>query len=160
MLETLKNWALCACFASVAGAIVYMIAPSGSMQKIFRFSLCVFFLGCLLSPFVLRPEGISFSWEGSLGGEPDRVQQEVEQEMDRYIYEQFKRNLQTIVEKSLQGIEVLPDAVEIDLNTDDPDSIRLERITIHLQEEYRSRQGEITERIRTDIGLAPALAFV
>ncbi|MFQ8600212.1 MAG: hypothetical protein ACLSAP_06260 [Oscillospiraceae bacterium] len=64
------------------------------------------------------------------------------------------------MEKSLQGIEVLPDAVEIVLNTDDPDSIRLERITIHLQEEYRSKQGEITERIRTDIGLAPALAFI
>lgn len=50
-MEKIQNWAFSLCCASIAGSLLNIILPEGSLQKTFKTVLCVFFLCILVSPF-------------------------------------------------------------------------------------------------------------
>lgn len=49
-MDEIKSWAFSVCSASICGAIMNIILPEGSTQKIFKSVFCVFFLCCVISP--------------------------------------------------------------------------------------------------------------
>jgi hypothetical protein len=52
-MQSLQQWALSLSAAMVTAGICHILTPHGSMEKIFRATVSVFFLCCLVSPFVL-----------------------------------------------------------------------------------------------------------
>lgn len=62
-METVKQWALSVCAAAVACGIAQMVLPRGSMEKIFKITVSVFFLCCLLSPLVVRSPELRMEWQ-------------------------------------------------------------------------------------------------
>ena len=51
-MDEIKSWTFSICSASIFGAIMNIILPEGSTQKIFKSVFCVFFLCCLISPLL------------------------------------------------------------------------------------------------------------
>lgn len=49
-MDELKSWGLTICFAALACGIASIISPPGKMEKIFKFTISIFFLCCLLYP--------------------------------------------------------------------------------------------------------------
>ena len=60
MIEMLKAWAVTLCAGAVVAALAKMLIPSGKMEKMFQMVLGVFFICCLISPF-LSMRGLSLS---------------------------------------------------------------------------------------------------
>ncbi|MDR3552708.1 MAG: hypothetical protein P4L75_06240 [Clostridia bacterium] len=50
-MEAIKAWAMTLCFAAVAAGMAGVVAPTGSMEKVYKFVVSVFFLACVLVPF-------------------------------------------------------------------------------------------------------------
>ena len=53
-MEGIKQWAFSVCAAMVACGLCQMLLPKAGMEKIFRMTVSIFFLCCLLSPIVLQ----------------------------------------------------------------------------------------------------------
>jgi len=60
-METLRTWALSVAMAAMAGGLVWLLAPKGSVQKALRALISVFLLCAFLSPFFAHG-GISLDW--------------------------------------------------------------------------------------------------
>lgn len=49
-MEKIQSWAFSVCCASIAGSVLNMLLPEGSLMKINKTVFCVFFLCVLVSP--------------------------------------------------------------------------------------------------------------
>jgi len=61
-METLREWALTVALSALAGGIVWLLAPKGSVQKAVRAVVAVFLLCAFLSPLLVRKGG-PLKWE-------------------------------------------------------------------------------------------------
>jgi hypothetical protein len=52
-MEIIRDWAFALCAAIVAGSILRILMPQGSMRRVFSLTLSVFILCCILAPFLL-----------------------------------------------------------------------------------------------------------
>ena len=59
-MDEIKSWVLTICFAAVAAGMAGILAPSGNLEKIFKFVISLFFLACVLIP-VFSMKKISIS---------------------------------------------------------------------------------------------------
>jgi stage III sporulation protein AF len=54
-MEALRSWATTACLAALVAGLAGIIAPSGKLEKVYKFAVSLFFLCCLLVPlFTLK----------------------------------------------------------------------------------------------------------
>ena len=60
-METLRNWALTVALAALAGGIVRLLTPKGSVQKAVRTVVAVFLLCAFLSPLFNRGK-VGLDW--------------------------------------------------------------------------------------------------
>ena len=60
-MQQLRTWALSLVMAALAGGLVWLLAPKGSVQKALRTLLAVFLLCAFLSPFFVRG-GVNLDW--------------------------------------------------------------------------------------------------
>ena len=51
-MDEIRNWAFSICSAAICGAVMNIILPEGSTQKIFKSVFCMFFLCCVISPLL------------------------------------------------------------------------------------------------------------
>ena len=49
-MDLLKSWGITVCLAALAAGIAGIIAPTGKMEKVYKFAVSLFFLCCLLVP--------------------------------------------------------------------------------------------------------------
>jgi len=91
-METLRNWALTVVLSALAGGIVWLLAPKGSVQKSLRMVVAVFLLSAFITP-LLRGGG-SFAWELPDEGRPPTI---------AGFDDVVSRQLQTAVEEEITG---------------------------------------------------------
>jgi len=60
-MVTIRTWALTVALSALAGGIVWLLAPKGSVQKAVRTVVAVFLLCAFLSPLFAR-RGMAFEW--------------------------------------------------------------------------------------------------
>ena len=92
-METLRNWALTVALSALAGGIVWLLAPKGSVQKAVRTVVAVFLLGAFLSPLLGRA-GNPIDWEWPGLQEPPTL---------AGLDEAVSRQLQAAVEQEIKG---------------------------------------------------------
>ena len=60
-MQTIRTWMLTVALSALAGGIVWLLTPKGSVQKAVRTVVAVFLLCAFLSPLLNR-EGANFEW--------------------------------------------------------------------------------------------------
>lgn len=68
-MNEIRDWAFSICSAAICGAVMNIILPEGSTQKIFKSTFCVFFLCCVISPLLTMDFISEKSFSGIPGGE-------------------------------------------------------------------------------------------
>ena len=119
-MEAIRTWALTVALAALAGGIVWLLAPKGTVQKAVRTVVAVFMLCAFLSPLVsLR--GLDFTWllpeEAAMPTIPGldealsrQLQTAVEEELNRRISAVLEaREIQILPGQILIRTDILPD---------------------------------------------------
>ena len=52
-MSEIKQWAVNICITLAATAVFSMLVPNGSMEKVLKFTISLFFVCCLLTPFLV-----------------------------------------------------------------------------------------------------------
>jgi stage III sporulation protein AF len=111
-MDAVRSWATTVCLAALIAGIAGMIAPSGKLEKVYKFAVSLFFLCCLLIPiFSLKnialgsinlPQTQNDSASSSLQGAVDSQAQQVAED-----------NISQLVKNCCTGCGVTPLAIHI-----------------------------------------------
>jgi len=116
-MQTIRAWMLTIALSALAGGIVWLLTPKGSVQKAVRTVVAVFLLCAFLSPLLNR-QGIDFAFllpeEAAAPTIPGfdetvsrQLQSAVEQELTRRIFSVLEE--QKISGQILVRTDILPD---------------------------------------------------
>lgn len=98
-MSGISQWILAVCIAAVAGGVLRMLLPPGSMARTMRWVICVFTISCLLLP-LLQSDSWEIDWSmEKLESEPpaalsDAVQEQTALLAERRLMEQAKRSVE------------------------------------------------------------------
>ena len=98
-MEALRTWALTVAIAALAGGIVRLLAPRGSVEKALRCVVAVFLLAAFLSPMFGRG-GVSLDWVFPELAEPPTISA-LEMEVMRQVQTAVEAELRTRMERVL-----------------------------------------------------------
>jgi len=112
-MEVLRNWALTIAIAALAGGIVRLLTPKGSVEKAVRTVVAVFLLSAFLSPLFSRG-GMNFDWVLPELHEPPAISA-LEMEVMRQVQTAVEAELRERMERVLRNRDL---AGEILLHTD------------------------------------------
>jgi len=99
-MEALRTWALTVALAALAGGIVRLLTPKGSVEKAVRTVVAVFLLSAFLSPMLSRG-GVNLDW--ILPAEFDQAPtlHAFELEIARQVQEAVEAELRSRIERVL-----------------------------------------------------------
>ena len=98
-MEIIRQWAVSICFAAVVCAVVMMIVPPGSTEKVFRITVSAFFICCAVLPIINNFSDINLELNQSFEQNED-IAIDITQKMD----EQIIREIELQLSKSAQEI--------------------------------------------------------
>ena len=105
-IESLRNWALTVALAALAGGIVRLLTPKGSVQKAVRVVVAVFLLCAFLSPLLSRG-GTSFDWILPEMAEPPTIagfDEEVSRQIQAAVESEIRGRVERVLaERSVEG---------------------------------------------------------
>lgn len=120
-METVKQWAMTVAISSVAGAIVLMLAPDGTVKKSVRTAVSLFLIVVIISPFVKGIELSDFDIEFDTQYEQPDMSDTVAQQMkaalakkvDEILTECGIKSAQINIDVSVDGENMTVDKIEI-----------------------------------------------
>lgn len=117
-MQAIQQWAFSICAAMVACGLAQMLLPPSNMEKVFRTTVSVFFLCCLLSPMLLRGSELRFELEEYTQADIEQRAARLTGEVDRQAGAAAGEDLKKIVEQKLaqMGINYLDIAININTN--------------------------------------------
>jgi len=98
-MEALRSWALTVAIAALAGGIVRLLSPKGSVEKALRTVVAVFLLSAFLSPMFGR-NGVNLDWVLPELAEPPTISA-LEMEMMRQVQTAVEDELRSRIERVL-----------------------------------------------------------
>lgn len=98
-MEIIRQWAVSICFAAVVCAVVMMIVPPGSTEKVFRITVSAFFICCAVLPIINNFSDINLELNQSFEQNEDLaidITQKMDEQIIREIEEQLSKSAQEI----------------------------------------------------------------
>jgi len=154
-MEEIRNWAFSVCTASICGAVMNIILPEGSTQKVFKSVFCVFFLCCIISPLLdanLFSEDILKSFEAEYkydSGLESRLYESSAAAMEEDI--KAKTNL------ILKEAGVNFSTISIKINILDGGGIEINEFSVTAPSEF---SDELKNKIGSETGLIPEVKIM
>lgn len=99
-METIKQWAFCACISVVIGVVASFLSPPGKMEKIYKYVISLFFLCCLFSPVLFKTP--LFKYE--LKEPPTSKANDIYNNLTAKKEEQYIRSADEVVKKAIEPI--------------------------------------------------------
>jgi len=158
-LEAIKNWALAVCVAAVAGSLAHLALPSGGTQRIYKITISLFFLCCILSPIMTGAFNGEFQIEMGTQPQTEYRTDALKDTMEKQVQDSFAASIQDLAREELIAIGVQPQEISINVNTNDESGIFITEIILSLHAEDQNKQAEIESRITQKLGLKPVIQF-
>lgn len=157
-MEAIKDWALAVCVAAVAGSLAHLAAPAGSTQKIYKITISMFFLCCILSPILTGLPSSGFSLDISRP-EAEYRTAALSSAMEQQVKTSFEASVQQLAQQELAAIGVQAEEIFINVNTDAQGGILITEMAVHLNPQHQNRAAEIEAVMVEKIGIKPVLSF-
>lgn len=150
-MDALKSWGITVCFAALAAGIASIIAPSGKMEKIYKFAVSLFFLCCMLVPLFsiknIVPKKIEINDETI--GKSSKLSSAVQNQVGSVA----SQNLKTMINESLKAQGVQPQNITMQITKDNSGALDIKAITITLKKEDMPKKSVISDEIKSKYGL-------
>ncbi len=154
-MADLKLWAISLCAAALAGAIMHMIVPNTSLEKMMRLVIGVFFLSCIISPVLARLPDLDLGASGKAEQQVVQIQEGLLRTIDGQVDSQMKAVVRTL----LMQKGIAPENISFEYNTADKNRISISQIDVMLSPEYTAHEAEIREYINGQTGITTILSF-
>lgn len=144
-MDTIRQIATSICITMVATGIFSMLVPNRSMQKTLKFTISLFFLCCVVIPFV----DAEIEWESLAAGAStdEQVSVSYEEQVNKQLLEMTKSNLSENIRQELERSGIEAENVVVSAHIDEMNSISINEINLVL----RSGDAAQAEKIVKDL---------
>ena len=160
-MDSVMKWGMSLCCAALAGGVAQILSPGGSMERIFRITLSVFFLCCVVSPF----NGFSgnFSLEESgilLQDREEEAALELSDAADKIFYRSAAEKLELLAQKKLEQMGINDAKLSVYI-TETDHQLTAEDIVVEavLPKECKDRHDEICTRLGYELGTTLRIGY-
>ncbi|WRS28150.1 stage III sporulation protein AF [Oscillospiraceae bacterium MB08-C2-2] len=158
-MEAVKEWAFSLCAAMVACGIGQMVLPKSNLEKLFRLTVSVFFLCCLLTPFFLRGPGLALDVEiealPDIGERAARLEQVLEEQSQR----QITTSMEKIIQDKLQKMGINYHTITINITTNGQNDTQVDGVKLTLEKQHQASGPLIQKTLENELGLAVELEY-
>lgn len=158
-MEAVKTWAFSVCAAMVACGLAQMVLPRGSMEKVFRMTVSVFFLCCLLSPVVLRDPGLRIEVREYAQQDIDRRAQRLADEAAAQAGTGAEGELRKIIAEKLAGMGINYRDITINMNISGQSAPEAIQVDILLDKAHEREHREIHDALEEALGVQVRLGY-
>lgn len=149
-LDALKSWAITLCFAALAAGIAGVIAPSGNMEKVYKFAVSLFFLCCLLVPlFSLKKIDLNLNIAKTAQTQTADIQNTLRQQTLR----QAEDNLADVIRQRCVKNGVTPVGVDVQLSTNGSSSYDISKVVILLSPNDKGRENDLQADLKQSMDI-------
>lgn len=160
MMDWIRDFSLSICITIIISIIYSMLVPKGNMEKTVRFTLSVFFLTCLVSPFITNPPQFNLDLDRFAS-----TQNIEDYEVVKSTIEEYKNGTEKIMSiklgEKLRELEfrVTKIEVEVDLNFE-TQAIKVNSIKLVGDKTQESRKMELEKVVKSELGVVPEIEYI
>ncbi|MEG2429344.1 MAG: stage III sporulation protein AF [Oscillospiraceae bacterium] len=148
-MEVIKNIGINICITLVITAIFTMLVPNNKLDKILKFSISLFFLASLISPFFNSKLDFHINIDDIITSSP---QKNISQKADEQFYQIATKNLEMSIEKLLNQKGIPIKKIKIFINNSDNNSIFINKVIVTLDKANEKYISQIKEIIEKEVG--------
>lgn len=153
-MEALKSWAVTVCLAALAAGMAGMIAPKGNLEKVYKFTLSLFFLCCVLTPlFQIRNIRLHLELPSTSSASGTAIEETVMRQKRDTAKENIDLLIQNTCER--QGVKPLDVDTTVTMNKDGTVSLGDSEITVRKSDVARG--SELEKTIRSELGISATI---
>lgn len=146
-MNEIKQWAYGITVSAIVGAIILLVSPGGTLDKLVRTAVSLFLMCAILSPFLSDADPFKFT-EGLKS--PDNFSNEYgKEETNEYLQNSIEKNISDILEES--GIK---DAdIRISINIDNNNEMSIESVEISANKIYENNFENAERNLKNKLGI-------
>lgn len=151
-MEEIKNWAFSVCCCAIVCGILNLILPEGSIKKIFKSVLCVFFLSVVINPLSAMeyPDFLSLK-NKDFGIAPDYEENAFNGISEEYLENEIIKSTEEI----LKSLDINFEDISIKVNIREDQSIDINDFAVVVSE--KGNTDELAEKILQKTGIEPKI---
>lgn len=158
-MDAIKQWAFSICAAMVAAGLAQMLLPKSGMEKIFRTTVSIFFLCCLLSPIVLRDPGLRLELQEYSQSEIDARARRLTKTIDSQTGEAMQWQLEKIISEKLSQMGINYHQITININNNGQSGQEIQSVEIILDRVHEKDHQKIHAELARALGLTVRLGY-
>lgn len=151
-MEGLRLIGISICTTMVVTSIFSMLAPNSKLDNLLKFSISLFFLTGIISPFVNNK--LDFRMEIA-----DITKSNQTRELIQNVEHQFlsiaMTNIENSVERLLNEQKISPKKVEVLININEDNSISISKLMVYIDKSDENKQREIEKLVKDGTGFVP-----
>jgi len=158
-MDAIRQWAFSICSAMVACGIAGLILPRGNLEKMFRLSVSVFFLCCLLSPVLLPKSALRFDLK-------EYTQEDIQERADAVTrvaedqsLEAARENLEKIIGEKLGEMGIKYRVITINIITNGQSDQIVDTVEIVLDRQHEREHQQILSDLKETFDLDFRLGY-
>jgi stage III sporulation protein AF len=158
-MEAIRQWATSICVTIVIVAIFSMLVPKGSMEKVVKFTVSVFFLISLLYPLMTNIGDFTLDVSAEYTeGKQDTSQ--LEESMNQKLLDITQAKIVRQLEQILHNNEIETKKIEVIININEDNSILISKLVIKLDSSYKSEESKIKKIVKEETQKAPEIEYI
>lgn len=136
-----------------AAAIIKILAPSGSTEKILKLTISLFVLICIVACFKSVADSVNLSKLKTLSDTEDMT--ELNATVDQNVLKVTGDYMAKYVESLLSAENLTAEKIEVTVEADENSVINLTDVSIYIDESDSLLKSKYTEIIQSDLNITP-----
>lgn len=154
-MAELKQWAVNICITLAATAVFSMLVPNGSMEKVLKFTISIFFVSCLLTPFFVGLPQID--WEAQITYQSDYA--DLTGKINEQLIKQSEMSVCRVVKSILEEEKISYEKISADVNISSDNSIFISKIYIELPVKETKNIQKVRQLIQEECQIETQVAL-
>lgn len=159
-MEVVKEWAFSLCCCMVAGSLIYMLTPSKNLAKIFKITLSLFMLCCIVTPFAFGNIKFDDVFTGELEEKSESHAADLNETINDQLSKTMSDTLKSHIQSILKSFGIEQSKININMNVDDKSGILINQIELILPDTSISKDQDISRQIEKELGKKPEITYV
>lgn len=149
-MDAIKSWAVSVIISALAGTVVSLLMPKGSMEKTMRAVIGVFMVSAVCLP--LAQSDIAEEAEAVFSAS-DYGENRADS-MEEYLVSEYENTVKEAVESAAEESVISDYEVFADISCNDSGCIIIHKITVEIGEEYFASKDAFETLLKEKLGFA------
>lgn len=152
-MNTIKEWSALLCVTAIICTLIEFLIPPGKIEKTLNMVLGTFMVCAFIMPLSTLKSNLHSSLENIFSNTPTLSQKNTRENLNNQVFEESKKNIETIVMRYLKNMKIIPEKVEVLMDINKDNCIVMIRCKIYVSKNYENLKDSIISSVEKDLNI-------